>query len=115
MEITMKNQLIMMFSLFGLLFSINLGAAEVAGPEKGKECKADEDCPPKEEMQEVQEGNDEKENVLDSLHFLSFANEDKDDDCIGDDCPKKDKESTENRAFADDQECDSGDNDCPKS
>ncbi len=107
----MRNQLIMMFSFFGLFFSINLSAAD-ADEEKGRECSENEECPPKEEMQEADDG---KENALDNLYFLTIANEDKDDDCIGDDCPKKEKESTENRAFADDQECGSGDNDCPKS
>lgn len=110
----MKNHLIMTFSLLGLLFSVNLSAAD-DDEAKGRECRQDEECPPKEEMQEV----DEKENGLDHLQNLVVADQDdNDDDCIGDDCPKKEKEmkeSTENRAFANDQECDGGDKDCPRS
>ena len=110
----MKNQLIMVFSCLAVLFSINLSADEDTAQERaGKDCQGEE-CPPNQEMQEA---TDDQENNLGKFRNLVIANEDE-DDCSGNDCPQKDKgmkESTENRAFADEQECVEGEKDCPNS
>jgi hypothetical protein len=116
MEFAMKNQLIISFAFFAMLLSINLSAEEQNAEEQvGTNCQGEE-CPPKQEMQEA---TDDQENNLGNFRNIVIANEDE-DDCSGDNCPEKQKEksmkeSTENRAFADEQECVEGEKDCPKS